>query len=91
MRDTTYAKELATALDAHGQRIERLHVKEHDRPEIRFSWWPGGAMANRPLDLPEEELLPLLAQAFEKEVFTLKFEADLLVLLAQRSRARAVA
>ena len=65
MRDTDYAQELATA--AIGEcRVERLHVKSLNQTEIRFSWWPDGKLANRPLDLTEHELLPLLQLAFEK-------------------------
>jgi hypothetical protein len=76
MRDTAYATELASA-DLRGCRIERLHVKELGKDEIRFSWWPEGKMANRPLDLPEDELLPLLRQAIQKGVFTEGFLRDL--------------
>jgi hypothetical protein len=76
MRDTPYATELATA-DLNGCRIERLHVKEQDQDEIRFSWWVDGRMANRPLDLPENELLPLLRLAIEQGVFTEAFLRDL--------------
>ena len=69
MRDTPYAKELATAaLGDH--RIERIHVKEKDEIEIRFSWWKGDQMMMRPLDLSEADLLPLLRQAIERGVFT---------------------
>jgi hypothetical protein len=89
MRDTDYATELAMAEDGHGQRIERLHIKAYDRPEIRFSWWPGGAMAPRPLDLPEDELLSLMGLAFDNAVFSSAFEAGLLMIIAQRVQARA--
>jgi hypothetical protein len=73
MRDTRYATELNTAEDASGQRIERLYVKELAREEIRFSWWKDGQLMVRPLDLPEDELLPLLSTAFEKGVFREEF------------------
>ena len=76
MRDTAYATELATA-DIDGHRIERLHIKEYGQDEIRFSWWPDGKMANRPLDLSEHELLPLLKEAIEKGVFSDDFLRDL--------------
>jgi hypothetical protein len=38
VRDTDYATEIKTVQDAQGQTIERIHVKEFDQPEIRFSW-----------------------------------------------------
>lgn len=76
MRDTPYAREIATA-DLAGNRIERLYVKSQDQEEIRFSRWKDGNMANRPLDLPEEELLPLLELAMSEGVFTDKFLSDL--------------
>lgn len=73
MRDTRYATEVATAEDEIGQRIERIFVKEHEREEIRFSWWTNGKMVIRPLDLPEDELLPLMREAIRKGVFTPAF------------------
>ena len=78
MRDTDYATELATA-DVEG--IERLFVKPENHVEIRFSWWVDNRMANRPLDLPERELLPLLKQAIEKGVFTEGFLRELHAIL----------
>lgn len=83
MRETAYANELKTAADIHGQRIERLYVKEKKRDEIRFSWWPEGRMANRPLDIPEDELLALMADALAEGVFSEKFTTELLVVIAQ--------
>ena len=77
MRDTPYAREIVTASDTLGQSIERIFVKEYGRDEIRFSWWKGGNMVVRPLDLPEEELLPLMAQAIASGVFTTPFLRDL--------------
>ncbi|MGV9009664.1 hypothetical protein [Brevundimonas sp.] len=73
LRDTNYATEIATVTDELGQRIERIHVKDRDRPEIRFSWWPNGKMAVRPLDIPEDELLALMRQAIRKNVFSSEF------------------
>ena len=70
MRDTKYATEIQTAQDGIGQSIERIFVKEHQREEIRFSWWTNGTMVIRPLDLPEDELLPLMRQAIRKGVFS---------------------
>lgn len=73
MRDTPYARELKTAIDSNGQAIERILVKEHGQEEIRFSWWKDGKMMMRPLDLPEEELLSLLAKAITTGVFCEEF------------------
>jgi hypothetical protein len=83
MLDTPYARELARA-DINGCRIERLHVKAREQDEIRFSWWKDGKMATRPLDLAENELLPLLEQAINNGVFTDGFLDALSRLLAQR-------
>ncbi|MGN6094228.1 MAG: hypothetical protein ACTHOL_17905 [Luteibacter jiangsuensis] len=44
--------------------MERLHVKEVDQIEIRFSWWKDGNLVMRPLDLPPSELLELLERGF---------------------------
>ncbi len=77
MRDTPYATEIKTAKDENCQRIERIFVKEFQREEIRFSWWPNGAMAVRPLDLPEDELLVLMRLAIQKGVFSSTFLKEL--------------
>jgi hypothetical protein len=87
-RDTSYATELATA--AHTlpggdeARIERLFVKKQNQDEIRFSWWREGKMANRPLDLSEEDLLATFRAALKHGVFTDGFIAKLAELLANR-------
>lgn len=73
MRDTPYARELKTAMDSQGQAIERILVKDLGQEEIRFSWWKGGKMMMRPLDLPEEELQQLLANAITGGVFSEEF------------------
>ena len=85
MRDTPYATEIASA-DINDCRIERIYVKEHDQDEIRFAWWPDGRMANRPLDLPETELLMLLETAIANRVFSDEFLQGLLRLLANNAR-----
>lgn len=77
MRDTPYATQLNVVQDEVGQSIERLYVKEHAREEIRFSWWRDGRMMVRPLDLPEDELLALLNDAFDKDIFSDTFLAGL--------------
>jgi hypothetical protein len=69
MRDTKYAREIASA-DIGGERIERIFVKESGEEEIRFSWWKDGRFAPRPLDLPERDLLDLMRQAMANGVFT---------------------
>jgi hypothetical protein len=84
MRDTPYATEIATA-EFKNCRIERIYVKNEGQDEIRFSWWPDGQMANRPLDLPEDELLPLFKQAISKGVFSDDFLRNLLGILAERA------
>ena len=72
MRDTSYATELARA-DIGGQRIERLLIESEGVVEIRFSWWKDGCMQTRPLDLAEDELLPLLQEAIRQGVFSDEF------------------
>ena len=83
MRDTRYAREIRSATDSVGQTIERLFIKEHKREEIRFSWWKDGRMVVRPLDLPEEELLPLMKDAVAKGVSSERFLRSLRSALAQ--------
>jgi hypothetical protein len=82
MRDTDYATEIKTA-ELNACRIERLYVKGEGQEEIRFSWWPDGRMANRPLDLPEDELLPLIREAIRAEVFSPEFLRELKATLDQ--------
>lgn len=85
MRDTPYAKELASA-EIDECRIERIFVKAEEQEEIRFSWWPEGNLANRPLDLPEAKLLDLMAEAVRHNVFSGKFLEGLTRLLAEHAR-----
>lgn len=80
MRDTKYAREIAFA-DIGGERIERIFVKENDAEEVRFSWWPNGRFAPRPLDLSEASLLELIGAAIKKGVFTPTFLGGLRDLL----------
>ncbi len=87
MRDTAYATELATA-QFNDCRIERIHVKGLAQDEIRFSWWPGGRMKPRPLDLPEEELLPLIREAIGSGVFSEYFLEGLKATLDARVSAQ---
>jgi hypothetical protein len=78
MRDTDYARELAST--AIGDvRIERLFVKAENQEEIRLSWWPNGNMANRPLDLPEAQLVELLAEGIRRGVLSPQFLPRLII------------
>ena len=72
MPDTRYAEEISHA-DIDGHRIERLRMKESGDVEIRFSWWKDGRFMTRPLDLSEDDLLPLMQQAMERRVFSDEF------------------
>ncbi len=85
LRETHYAKELVRATQQHGPndevRLERLYIKEHDREEIRFSWWPNGRMAQKPLDVTEPELLDLLEEGLKQGIFTADFLEQLKALL----------
>lgn len=80
MRDTEYAREIATAIFPYPDgeaRVERIHVKSLAQDEIRFSWWKDGRMAPRPLDLPEEDLLVLLQNGAKGGVFSAGFVTQL--------------
>jgi hypothetical protein len=83
LRDTRYAREIASAKLPSGPRgksfvaIERIFVKKAKQEEIRFSLWEGSRMMPRPLDLPEQELLPLLQAAIGAGVFSEAFVDDL--------------
>jgi hypothetical protein len=89
LRDTKYAREIATAKlpsgpggEAYGA-IERIFVKQAEQIEIRCSWWEGTRMMPRPLDLPEEELLPLLKAACRTGVFSDAFVQELRTVLEE--------
>jgi hypothetical protein len=91
-RDTEYALEIATARLPSGKgndtvAIEHLYVKDAAQHEIRFSWWKGTRMMDRPLDLPESELLPLFREAIKERVFSEEFLADLRRLLDEERPA----
>jgi hypothetical protein len=70
---------------AHGEvdecRIERIHVTEFDRDEIRFSWWPNGKFVPQALDVTESHLLDLMAAAIKEGVFKQDFLTGLRKLL----------
>ena len=76
MRDTDYAELVAEAVIGES-RIERIHIKAVQQVEIRFSYWKDDKFVVRPLDLPEEELLPLFIEAMRKGVFTAEFLRNL--------------
>ena len=92
LRDTKYARELATARLPSGPSgtsfvaIERIFVKQADQVEIRFSSWEGSRMLPRPLDLPEDELLSLIEAAVRAEVFSESFTRGLRALVAGPDR-----
>ncbi len=83
MAETDYAKQISFA-EVDECRIERIFVKSLDREEIRFSWWPSGKFAPRPLDLPESQLLDLIRAAIKQGVFTPEFLADLRATLGDK-------
>ena len=91
LRDTKYAREIATARLPSGTSgrssaaIERIYVKPANQVEIRFSWWEESRMMPRPLDLPESELLPLLRQAIAAGVFSKEFVIGLRSVLAEEA------
>ena len=82
MRDTDYAKEIVSSRIGE-TRIERLFVKSENQEEIRLSWWPGGNLANRPLDVPERDLIALLARGIKDGVLSPQFLPKLIVTCAQ--------
>lgn len=84
LRETTYARELARAVvpcPGGEMRMERLHINELNREEIRFSWWPNQKMAQKPLDVTEAELLTLFEQAVDRGVLSPDFRQSLKELL----------
>lgn len=82
MRNTEYAAELASSR-LGDIRIERLFVKPENQEEIRISWWPEGRMANRPVDVPEKDLVTLLARGIREGVLSAQFLPRLIVKAAQ--------
>ena len=89
LRDTKYARELASAKLPSGSTgssyvaIERIFVKQVEQVEIRFSCWEGSRMLPRALDLPEEELLPLIRAAIREGVFSEAFMESLRSMLGE--------
>jgi hypothetical protein len=69
LRNTAYAREIVLParvpfLGNEEGRMERLFVAREQQEEIRFSWWKDGRIMQRPLDLPETDLLDLLCRGF---------------------------
>jgi hypothetical protein len=60
------------------KRLERLRVTHNDAEKLRFSWWPFGVMAQRPLELSEAQLVNLLAKALNRDVLSKTFIFDLI-------------
>jgi len=58
-------------------RMERLYVKETDRQVVRFSCWPNGKIASKPLEVTEEQLLHLMQAAIKEDVLTEDFVWEL--------------
>jgi len=54
-------------------RIERLLIPSSGQEEIRLSSWPEGQMANRPMKVPEDEFIELLAQGVTQGVLSSRF------------------
>ena len=53
--------------------IERLSIASTGEEVIRLSSWPEGQMANRPMELPEDEFIALLAQGITQGVLSSRF------------------
>ena len=75
-KNSRYAEEIARA-SIGDTRIERLDVFAEAQEEIRISWWPNGRMAPRPVDLPEEMLIELLAKGIHANVLSADFLSKL--------------
>ena len=82
LRDTKYARERARACYGDA-RIELLYIKAEEEEQIRFSWWPNGKMAQKPLDLTEEDLLRLFGEAIKENIFSKSFKRNLAKLLSE--------
>ena len=82
LRSTAYADEIKTT-SIGDVRLERLFVKDENQEEIRFSWWPNGNMANRPLDIPEATLIELLAKGVREGVLSSTFIPKLIGAIAK--------
>lgn len=49
-------------------RLERLLIKDQEAEEIRLSWWNNGRFQLRPADLPEGDLMRMIARGFRTGV-----------------------
>lgn len=87
MRETSYAKELASGKIVIGDselKIERIFVKEKKQEEIRFSWWKNGKMIPRPPDGTPEEWLIAFEDALKNGVFPKDFLLELIRLFLKK-------
>jgi hypothetical protein len=75
-KNSRYAEEIART-SIGDTRLERLDVFAEGQEEIRISWWPGGRMAPRPVDLPEAMLIELLACGVRDGVLSADFLSKL--------------
>jgi len=72
LHDASEARALRTTRKG-GHRIERLLITSSGQEEIRLSSWPEGQMANRSMDVPEDEFIALLAQGVTHGVLSSRF------------------
>ena len=86
MMDTKYATELATTqLGEQGNAtIEKFSVKGTNQEELRFSWTNDRKLMMSPLDLPEDQLLDLLGEAVNQDMFSDAFKLGLLKILLRK-------
>jgi hypothetical protein len=84
LKNTKYCQLLAQGTTQEGDDIsavERIYVKNLKREEIRFAWYKekNGTryFLPRPLDLTEDDLLNLLKDGVNNEVFSSNFKENL--------------
>jgi hypothetical protein len=88
LRETPYARELRTSRKGDN-RIVRLLIKSSGQEEIRLSSWREGEMATRPMDVPEDEFIALLAQGVAQGVLGSRFVFRLMEAIKAAGRATA--
>ncbi|OLS38599.1 hypothetical protein [Bacillus sp. MRMR6] len=85
LKRTNYCDLLAQGITQIGEDIsavERIFIKDIKREEIRFAWYKEDNEGKRrfiprPLDLTEVELLELIKDGVNKEVFSKEFREEL--------------
>ena len=88
LRDTPDARQLVTTRRGD-HRIERLWIRSSGQEVIRLSSRPDGQMSNRPMDVPEDEFIALLAQGVTQGVLSSRFVFGLIeAIKAARQSAR---